>query len=89
MRNKRSRRWSGWRNWRVCAAILSTARERLYEVWELAERGPYPLFHTDVYNILAHIERDAGTAQAAISVATEAYRRAWYDGEPYAYGSIN
>ena len=34
------------------------ARELLDHVWPLAERGPYPLLHADVCNILAQLERD-------------------------------
>ena len=61
------------------------AREHLEEVWESAERGPYPLFHADALNVLAQIERDADHKEAAIEAATEAYRKAWCDGPPYAY----
>ncbi len=61
------------------------ARERLDEVWEFAERGPYPLEHADAFNVLAQIERDAGNREAAIQAATEAYTKAWCDGEPFAY----
>jgi tetratricopeptide (TPR) repeat protein len=61
------------------------ARELLADVWEPAERGPYPLFHADAYNVLAQIERDAGNRDAAIEAATQAYRLAWCDGPPYAY----
>jgi tetratricopeptide (TPR) repeat protein len=61
------------------------ARELLDEVWELAERGPYPLFHADALNVLAQIERDAGNHAAAIEAATQAYRLAWCDGPPFAY----
>lgn len=61
------------------------ARERLEEVWESAERGPYPTFHADALNVLAQIERDEGNSQAAIAAATGAYRKAWCDGPPYAY----
>jgi hypothetical protein len=64
---------------------LKAARALLDDVWELAERGPYPLFHADAYNVLAQIERDAGNAQAAIDAATAAYRLAWCDGPPFAY----
>lgn len=63
----------------------ATARERLDEVWEGAERGPYPPFHADALNVLAQIERDAGNREAAIKAATEAYTKAWCDGEPFAY----
>ena len=61
------------------------ARELLNDVWEAAERGPYPLFHTDALNVLAQIERDAGNTAAAIEAATAAYRKAWCDGPPFAY----
>ena len=61
------------------------ARELLDDVWELAERGPYPLFHADAFNVLAQIERDAGNHAASVDAATKAYRLAWCDGEPYAY----
>jgi ATP/maltotriose-dependent transcriptional regulator MalT len=64
---------------------LKTARELLDDVWEPAERGPYPLFHADAFNVLAQIERDAGNHAAAVDAATRAYRLAWCDGEPYAY----
>jgi tetratricopeptide (TPR) repeat protein len=70
------------------------ARERLGEVWEGAERGPYPMFHADALNVLAQIERDAGNTDAAIAAATKAYTLAWCDGisadgsvcYAYAYG---
>jgi tetratricopeptide (TPR) repeat protein len=64
---------------------LKAARELLDDVWEPAERGPYRLFHTDAYNVLAQIERDAGDQDAAIKAATAAYRLAWCDGPPFAY----
>jgi tetratricopeptide (TPR) repeat protein len=64
---------------------LKAARELLDDVWEPAERGPYPLFHADAFNVLAQIERDAGNNAAAVEAATKAYRLAWCDGEPYAY----
>jgi Tfp pilus assembly protein PilF len=63
----------------------AAAREYLEQVWDPAERGPYPLFHADALNVLAQIERDAGNIQAAIDAATEAYRKSWCDGPPYAY----
>jgi hypothetical protein len=68
------------------------AREYLDDVWEGAERGPYPLFHADALNVLAQIERDAGNTAAAIKAATQAYEKAWCDGisadgkSCYAYG---
>jgi hypothetical protein len=61
------------------------ARELLDDVWELAERGPYPLFHADAFNVLTQIERDAGNIEAAIIAATRAYELAWCDGPPFAY----
>lgn len=61
------------------------ARDLLDDVWEYAERGPYPPFHSDALNVLANIERDAGNADKAIEAATEAYKKAWCDGPPYAY----
>jgi hypothetical protein len=57
----------------------------LDDVWDGAERGPYPLFHADARNVLTAIERDAGNRDAAVSAATQAYRLAWCDGPPYAY----
>jgi tetratricopeptide (TPR) repeat protein len=60
------------------------ATELLDQFWEPAELGPYPLFHADALNLLARIERDAGHRDAA-DAATEAYRKAWCDGPPYAY----
>ncbi len=64
---------------------LKAARELLDDVWEPAERGPYPLLHADAYNEVAQIERAAGNAAAAVEAATKAYRLAWCDGEPFAY----
>jgi len=61
------------------------ARELLDDVWEAAKRGPYPLLHADALNVLAQIERDAGNTAAAIEAATQAYRKAWCDGPPFAY----
>jgi tetratricopeptide (TPR) repeat protein len=61
------------------------AREFLDDVWEPAERGPYPLFHADAFNVLAQIERDEGNTVAAIEAAAKAYRLAWCDGPPFAY----
>jgi tetratricopeptide (TPR) repeat protein len=63
----------------------TAACELLEQVWEPAERGPYPLFHADALNVLAQIERDAGNTAAAIKAATEAYTKAWCDGPPFAY----
>jgi len=64
---------------------LKAARELLDDVWELAERGPYPLLHADALNVLAQIERDAGNRDAAVEAVTRAYRLAWCDGPPFAY----
>jgi len=64
---------------------LKAARELLDDVWEAAERGPYPLFHADACNVLAQIERDAGNRSAAVEAARRAYRLAWCDGPPFAY----
>ena len=64
---------------------MKAARELLDDVWESAERGPYPLVHADTCNVQAQIERDAGDRAAAVEAATKAYRLAWCDGEPYAY----
>jgi tetratricopeptide (TPR) repeat protein len=61
------------------------ARELLEDIWEYAERGPYPMFHADALNVLAQIERDAGNTDKAIEAATRAYQLAWCDGPPYAY----
>jgi tetratricopeptide (TPR) repeat protein len=63
----------------------TAAGELLDQVWEPAERGPYPMFHADALNVLAQIERDAGNTSAAIRAATEAYTKAWCDGPPFAY----
>ncbi len=64
---------------------LKTAREFLDDVWEAAERGPYPLIHADACNVLTQIERDAGNQSATVEAATRAYRLAWCDGPPFAY----
>ncbi|MGH9852671.1 MAG: hypothetical protein ACREBD_22780, partial [Blastocatellia bacterium] len=61
------------------------AHELLDDVWDGAERGPYPLFHADAFNVLTAIERDAGNRDAAVAAATQAYRLAWCDGPPFAY----
>jgi len=59
--------------------------EFLDDVWDMAERGPYPLFHADACNVLTQIERDAGHTAAAVEAATRAYQLAWCDGPPFAY----
>jgi hypothetical protein len=61
------------------------ARELLDDVWEGAERGPYPLFYADALNVLAQVERDADNTKATIEAATQAYRKSWCDGPPFAY----
>jgi tetratricopeptide (TPR) repeat protein len=61
------------------------AREFLDDVWEFAERGPYPLHHADALNVLSQIERDAGNKDKAIEAAAKAYQLSWCDGPPYAY----
>ena len=61
------------------------AKARLDDVWEAAERGPYPLYQADAYNVLAEIALAEGDKPAAIDAATKAYRAAWCDGPPYAY----
>jgi hypothetical protein len=61
------------------------ARELLDDVWEAAERGPYPLVHADACNVLTQIEQDAGNKAAAVEAATKVYRLAWCDGPPFAY----
>ena len=64
---------------------VKAARELLDDVWEAAERGPYPLIHADACNVLAQIERDEGKQEKAVKAATKAYRLAWCDGPPFAY----
>jgi tetratricopeptide (TPR) repeat protein len=61
------------------------AKARLDDVWEAAERGPYPIHQADAYNVLADIARAEGDKPAAIDAATKAYQAAWCDGPPYAY----
>jgi tetratricopeptide (TPR) repeat protein len=61
------------------------AKARLDDVWEAAERGPYPLHQADAFNVLADIALAEGDRPAAIDAATKAYRAAWCDGPPYAY----
>jgi len=58
----------------------ATARELLNQIWDAAERGPYPSFHADALNVLAQIERDQGHREAAVAAATKAYTLAWCDG---------
>ena len=71
--------------WRLRQRELNVSKEFLDDVWETAERGPYPLIHADAFNVLAQIERDEGNTAKAIEAATKAYRLAWCDGPPFAY----
>ncbi|HEV2961195.1 MAG TPA: DUF4062 domain-containing protein [Candidatus Angelobacter sp.] len=64
---------------------VKAARELLDDVWEAAERGPYPLFHADALNIFARIENRAGNHNAAVSASVKAYSLAWCDGPPFSY----
>lgn len=64
---------------------IAAARDLLEDVWQLVERGPYPLFEADANNLLAQIEQHEGNTEAAITAATKAYRLAWCDGPPFAY----
>ena len=59
---------------------LAVSRDLLNQVWDSAERGPYPLLHADALNVLAQIERDQGNRDAAIAAATKAHKLAWCDG---------
>ncbi|MET0646665.1 MAG: DUF4062 domain-containing protein [Pyrinomonadaceae bacterium] len=64
---------------------VKASRELLEDVWEAAERGPYPLVHADACNMLAQVERDAGNKGAAVEAAVRAYKLAWCDAPPFAY----
>ena len=64
---------------------LAVASARLDEVWDAAERGPYPVHQADAYNLAADIAWADGDKEAAIAAATQAYQAAWCDGPPYAY----
>lgn len=64
---------------------LKAARAFLYDVWDSAERGPYPLIHADACNVLAQIEREEGNQAKAVDAATRAYQLAWCNGPPFAY----
>ena len=72
---------------RFCREMASCEEARYFldEVWELADRGPYPLFHADADNVLAQIELQEGKKDVAITAAQQAYRLSWCDGPPYAY----
>jgi ATP/maltotriose-dependent transcriptional regulator MalT len=69
----------------LAQGLSAEARARLDDVWEAAERGPYPLRQADAYNVLTDIALAEGDKPAAIDAATKAYRAAWCDGPPYAY----
>jgi tetratricopeptide (TPR) repeat protein len=60
-------------------------KARLDDVWEAAERGPYPLRQADAFNVLAAIASEEGDKPAASAAATNAFKAAWCDGPPYAY----
>jgi hypothetical protein len=74
---------------------LVEAKRLLDDVWDRAERGPYPLFHADAFNMLAQIERttaalaspDSAAAREALSrardAALRAYELAWLQGPPF------
>ena len=64
---------------------LKAARELLEDVWEAAERGPYPLIHADACCVLAEVKRDEGNRDKAVEAAERAYELAWCDGPPFAY----
>lgn len=61
------------------------ARLFLDDVWELAERGPYPLIHADALNVLTKLELSLANIPNALSSAKLAYILAWCDGPPYWY----
>ncbi len=63
----------------------SNAKTGLSDVWEAADRGPYPLRQADAFNVLADIARAEGDRDGAIDAATKGYRAAWCDGPPWAY----
>lgn len=64
---------------------FDSARRYLRQTWNLAKRGPFPLYNSDSYNTLARIELSEGNNTAAIAAANTAYRLAWCDGPPYSY----
>ena len=73
-------------HWRIGGADhLDEARRFLDDVWRRADDGPYPLFHADALNILASIERAEGNLDKAREAGTEAYKKAWLQGPPFAY----
>lgn len=72
-------------DWHRQQGQTAEALAMLDDVWDAAARGPFPLFHADALNVLAQIERDAGTTEAAVEAAVEAYRLTWCNGPPFAY----
>jgi len=64
---------------------LTDGRARLDDVWDAAERGPYPLFEADAFNVLADIALAENDREGAINAANCAYRAAWCNGPPFAY----
>lgn len=64
---------------------LKASREFLDDVWDAAERGPYPLIHADACNVMAQIERDVSNQAKAVDAATQAYTLSWCEGPPFAY----
>jgi hypothetical protein len=70
---------------RFAQGRLAEARNVLDDVWEVAERGRYPLRQADAYNVLADIELTHGDMPAAVAAITKAYQAAWCDGPPCAY----
>lgn len=62
-----------------------SAFQKLEGIWEIAERGPYPIFLADAYNIQGQIYQAIGDKAGAINAAKQAYSAAWCDGPPYAY----
>lgn len=70
---------------RVARGELDDARGLLAEVWEQAERGPYPLFHTDACLVLSRLETAARHTDEAALAAKRAFELAWCDGPPHAY----
>ena len=66
-------------------ANFDAARDYLQQTWTLAERGPFPLYHSDSCNTLALIELSEGNRDAAIAAASRGWQLAWCEGPPYAY----
>lgn len=64
---------------------FKAARELQDDIQELAEHGPFPLFHSDAFNTLAQLEIETGNQSAAVKAAIAAYHLSWCDGPPFAY----